>query len=134
MRPPVMTDCRQMGSDRNRSKMPLEISVFRATPVYTVMNATVWTRMPGMANSAYALVQGPRHPLGVRDGRRERDRVGVAVHLDAEGPREQLLPVGPLLCVAHPYMQCARADRGLELTAGALGDDRSAVDDRNPVG
>src|SRR5207344_2600128 len=56
MRPPVMTDCRQMGSDRKRSKIPFEMSVFRATPVYIVMNATVWTRMPGMANSAYALV------------------------------------------------------------------------------
>src|ERR1700709_65352 len=36
-----------IGSERNRSKMPFWMSVFRLTPMVSDVNMMVWTMMPG---------------------------------------------------------------------------------------
>src|SRR5918994_5025999 len=72
--------------------------------------------------------------FGVRDSCRERRRVGLEVHWYTERPREHPLGVGPIFGIAQPYVKGARANRGLELAGGALGDDFAAVDDGDPVG
>src|SRR5918994_2118875 len=72
--------------------------------------------------------------LGVGDSCRERRRVGLEVHRYSERPGEHPLGVGPIFGIAQPYVEGARANRGLELVGGALGDDFAAVDDGDPVG
>jgi hypothetical protein len=50
---PTSTAGRHTGSERNRSKIPLEMSVRRAMPVYIVIIVTVCTSTPGMRNWRY---------------------------------------------------------------------------------
>ena len=51
-----------MGKLRKRSKMPLAMSVFSATPVYMVMNTTACTRTPGRKNCRYSVVDPASAP------------------------------------------------------------------------
>jgi hypothetical protein len=45
---PASTAERAIGSERNRSIIPLERSSARATPVWVEPKITVWTRIPGI--------------------------------------------------------------------------------------
>src|ERR1043165_1416906 len=49
-----MTDGRQLGSVRERSKTPFSMSVLTETPVYIVIITTDITRMPGSRNWMYS--------------------------------------------------------------------------------
>src|SRR5476649_1396002 len=53
---------RAIGSDRNRSKMPFWMSVFRFTPMVREVNMMVGTMMPGRANSTYLPVEPAMAP------------------------------------------------------------------------
>ena len=70
---------------------------------------------------ASQLGQGRGGPLGVVDPRRERRRVGFEVHLDAEREVQHLLGFSTLTRVDQAHVQGPRADGGLELGAGPLG-------------
>src|SRR3712207_6083536 len=80
------------------------------------------------------LRESVRDAFGVGDSCRQRRRVGLEVHWYSERPREHPLGVGPIFGISQPYVEGARANRGLELAGGALGDDLAAVDDGDPVG
>nr|WP_254126927.1 hypothetical protein [Aquihabitans sp. G128] len=45
---PASTDMRTMGSERNRSMMPLPMSSARPMAVEVAPNTTIWPKMPGI--------------------------------------------------------------------------------------
>lgn len=53
---------RHTGSERNRSKTPLPISVRRVCPVYIVIMISDCTRMPGSRNCTYPPVDPASAP------------------------------------------------------------------------
>jgi hypothetical protein len=78
-----------------------------------------------------------RHPerraLRVGAGGRHGSRIGLQGD-GADGSLEELRGLGSALGVQQTDVQCPCADRRLELTGRALGDDAAAVDDGDPVG
>src|SRR5256885_13377432 len=87
---------RAIGRLRNRSKMPLVMSVLRLMPVPMLANTIVWTRMPGSTNCRYSWRSPPAMGPPDRDTNMGPNTTGCRL------PAGQRSRVGPGLITGPP--------------------------------